>query len=65
MNIFSATVKAIILSAVLVAFTTPALAADKVKTGSAQGIAKTQTKSYKTPCTGNCADNSARNLKNK
>lgn len=65
MNVFSATIKAIIMLAVLVAFTAPARAADKLQTRSAQGVAKTETKFYKTPCTGNCADNSARNLKNK
>jgi hypothetical protein len=65
MQIFNATAKTILLLAIISMLAMPAVAGDKLQTGAAKGDAKKHKKSYKTPCTENCEDNSTRNLKNR
>ncbi len=65
MKIFNATAKAILFFAVLSMLAMPAVAGDKLQTGASKGDVKKHKKTFQTPCTGSCADNSARNLKNR
>lgn len=65
MKFFNATAKTILLLAIISMLAIPAIAGDKLQTGASKGDAKKHKKSFRTPCTGNCADNSTRNLKNR
>jgi hypothetical protein len=65
MRIVKVATKGILLIALLAMMCMPASAADKLQTGASKGDAKKHRKSFSTPCTGNCADNSTRNLKNR
>jgi hypothetical protein len=65
MKMISATVKTIVLLTTISLLASPALAKDKIQTGASKGDAKVHKKTFKTPCTDNCEENSTRNLKNK
>jgi len=63
MKMLNAAAKFVLLIALLAMMSMPASAGDKLQTGASKGDAKKHKKAYKIPCTDNCEENSARNLK--
>ena len=63
MKIVNIAARAVLLVAIFAMMSLPVSAGDKLQTGASKGDAKKHKKTYQTPCTGNCADNSTRNLK--